>query len=158
MIDPTRRLFLISRYLGGVYLGCLNFDDENFCQQIFNLLVVNYGHLIEENWRNSDSVLKILRLSAVGSHLPSQFRLVNKNTTGANSKVEAGISAASSRKTSSMISCSTSSVERTSSEFIYKTARNNSLSPVRRKPIRTRQRWSLPRSWRYSAPAPMPGL
>ncbi len=102
--------------------------------------------------------MKILRLSAVGSHLPSQFRLVNKNTTGANSKVEAGISAASSRKTSSMISCSTSSVERTSSEFIYKTARNNSLSPVRRKPIRPRQRWSLPRSWRYSAPAPMPGL
>ena len=102
--------------------------------------------------------MKRLRLSAFGSDLPSQFRLVNKNTTEANSKVEAGISAASSRKTSSMISCSPSSVERTSSEFIYKTARNNSLSPVRRKPIRTRQRWSLPRSWRYSAPAPMPGL
>jgi hypothetical protein len=48
MIDSTRHLFLISRYLGGVYLGCLNFDDENLCQQIFNLLVVNCGHLIEE--------------------------------------------------------------------------------------------------------------
>jgi hypothetical protein len=36
------------KHHGSIYLGRLNFDDEDFCRQIFELLKANYGRSVIE--------------------------------------------------------------------------------------------------------------
>ena len=41
-------LFITMIHHGSIYLGRLNFNDEEFCGQIFELLKANYGRSLTE--------------------------------------------------------------------------------------------------------------
>jgi hypothetical protein len=48
IVRPDGSLFLTIKHNGSVYLGRLNFDDEEFCRQIFELLKANCGRSLTE--------------------------------------------------------------------------------------------------------------
>ena len=48
IVNPDRGLFITMIQHGSLYLGRLNFDQEEFCYQIFDLLKANYGRSITE--------------------------------------------------------------------------------------------------------------
>ena len=48
IVSPDKCLFITMIHHGSIYLGRLNFDDEDFCRQIFELLKANYGRSLIE--------------------------------------------------------------------------------------------------------------
>lgn len=48
IVRPDTCLFIIVSYQGSCYLGRLNFDDQEFCRHIFELLKANYGRSLIE--------------------------------------------------------------------------------------------------------------
>jgi len=47
-VSPDKCLFITMTYHGSIYLGRLNFNDEEFCGQIFELLKANCGRSLTE--------------------------------------------------------------------------------------------------------------
>ena len=48
IVNPDTCLFITMIHHGSTYLGRLNFDDQEFCQHIFELLKANYGRSLTE--------------------------------------------------------------------------------------------------------------
>ena len=48
IVNPNTCLFITMIHHGSTYLGRLNFDDEEFCRRIFELLKANYGRSLTE--------------------------------------------------------------------------------------------------------------
>ena len=48
IVSPDKCLFITMIHHGSIYLGRLNFDDEEFCGQIFELLKANCGRSLTE--------------------------------------------------------------------------------------------------------------
>ena len=48
IVRPDTCLFIMVSYQGSCYLGRLNFDDQEFCRHIFELLKANYGRSLIE--------------------------------------------------------------------------------------------------------------
>ena len=48
IVTPDKCLFITMIHHGSIYLGRLNFNDEEFCGQIFELLKANYGRSLTE--------------------------------------------------------------------------------------------------------------
>src|SRR5882724_3809732 len=48
IVSADRCFFITIRYHGNVYLGRLTFDHQEFCQQVFEFLIANYGCSLTE--------------------------------------------------------------------------------------------------------------
>jgi hypothetical protein len=48
IVSPDKCLFITMIHHGSIYLGRLNFNDEDFFRQIFELLKANYGRSLIE--------------------------------------------------------------------------------------------------------------
>ena len=48
IVRPDTCVFIMVSYQGSCYLGRLNFDDQEFCRHIFELLKANYGRSLIE--------------------------------------------------------------------------------------------------------------